>query len=126
MTEQTKGAVREIDEIAEKIKGANHFLGIGINDYTHWQHLRNAVNDVQDMAEVLYEKYDFEEHNKTLLIDAEATSSRIVNTLHKLTGAMILGEHDSLLIYFSGHGFLDENKEGYWAPFESEIGRAHV
>ena len=60
MTEQTKGAVRETDEIPEKIKGANHFLGIGINDYVHCPQLNNAVKDVEDTVALLQDKYGFD------------------------------------------------------------------
>jgi hypothetical protein len=101
-------------------KGTKHFLGIGIDKYNHWPHLRNAVNDVAQVQELLLEQYDFEAQNMIILRDHEATRANIVNRLHAYTKAETLGEHDSLLIYFSGHGDLDENDDGYWAPVDAQ------
>ena len=101
-------------------KGKKHILGIGINDYRHWSKLRNAINDLDKVVEILTERYDFDAQHITLLTEEKATRRNIVNILHQFTNPSVLGEDDSLLIYFSGHGFLDDNEEGYWVPVDSE------
>jgi hypothetical protein len=121
MENNAKGIGRLSSQATSSLKkGKKHLFGIGINDYKHWARLRNAVNDLDGIVNILTERYDFDPaHIKTLKED-EATRKNIVNTLHNYTDLNVLGEDDSLLIYFSGHGFLDENKDGYWVPVDSE------
>ncbi len=118
--DNTKGIGRAEHNTPSIRKGKKHILGIGINDYTHWSKLRNATNDLDDVVKILMERYDFDTQHLTLLKDEDATRKNIVNKLHHFTNLNVLGEDDSLLIYFSGHGFLDENEEGYWVPVDSE------
>ncbi|GAB3341636.1 hypothetical protein GCM10027299_55990 [Larkinella ripae] len=101
-------------------KGRTHFLGIAINAYHHFTPLRNAVNDLDTILKVLLKYYDFEEANVTLLKDEKATRKKILNTLYNYTRSSVLGADDKLLIYYAGHGCLDENEDGYWVPVESE------
>ena len=102
--------------------GRKFLFGIGINSYKHCRNLKNAVKDLDDIVNLLVDKYDFERENVTLLIDEEATFNKIINKLHDFTNPNKLGVNDGLLIYFSGHGYLDSNKDGYWVPVESEPG----
>jgi hypothetical protein len=115
-----KGIGRVIQSTPSVKKGKKHILGIGINDYTHWSTLRNAINDLDDVISILVSRYDFDIKNVKTLKENEATRKNIVNTLHHYTNSSVLSEDDSLLIYFSGHGFLDENKDGHWVPVDSE------
>lgn len=101
-------------------KGKKYIFGIGITEYTNWSDLPNATNDLDDVVKILTDRYDFDFQDVYLLKNANATRKKIVNSLHEFTSQSKLGEDDSLLIYFSGHGFLDENKDGYWVPSESE------
>ena len=101
-------------------KGKLHFFGIAINDYHNWSKLKNAVNDVEAIAHVLEEQYYFEKENIVIYKNEEATRKRIVNKLHSYTEGSLLGSDDSLIICFSGHGYLDNNEDGYWVPIESK------
>ena len=122
MTEQTKGAVRETDEIPEKIKGTNHFLGIGINDYVHCPQLNNAVKDVEDTVALLQDKYGFDKKHIKTLYDNQATSDRILHEFKQLVHEV--KPTDNVVIYFSGHGELDDVlDEGFWIPVEAERGK---
>lgn len=118
--DNAKGIGRPTQITPSVKKGKKHILGIGINDYRHWSKLRNAINDLDKVVEILTERYDFDNSHITLLKEEKATRRNIVNTLHQFTNPSVLCEDDSLLIYFSGHGFLDDNEEGYWVPVDSE------
>ncbi len=121
MSQQQRGALET--EISTIVPSGRKFLfGIGINAYQHLRPLRNAVKDLEDLTKVLLERYDFEESRLKLLKNEQATRKNIINTLHDLTNSDLLSTDDSLLIYFSGHGILDKNQEGYWVPVESERG----
>ena len=102
--------------------GRKFLLGIGINVYLNDSHkpLKNAINDLYAVVNILVDKYDFERENVFLLKDEQATREEIINRLDHFTDSNVLGENDSLLIYFAGHGYLDKNKRGYWVPVDSK------
>jgi len=95
--------------------GHYYALVIGNNEYVHLQSLRTAVPDAEAVANILERKYRF---NVTLLRNAKR--STILEALNKLTGQ--LTEHDNLLIYYAGHGTLDQyTNTGYWQPVDSSL-----
>jgi hypothetical protein len=88
-------------------------LIIGINEYTHWQDLKEARHDAETVAQVLKKQYGFTKI--TSLYDKEATTEKIEGTLRLLVKN--LSANDALLIYYSGHGYFDRLlKKGYWIP----------
>lgn len=102
------------------VQGRLIMVGIGINKYKHWSKLNNAVRDIENISYLLQHQYGFE--TMTLLEDEKATRSNIEQLLYDLTDKNKVGEHDSLLIYYSGHGHLDANDSGYWVPVDAEKG----
>ena len=90
-------------------------LIIGVNAYQDgWSPLKNAVNDGKAVATVLREQYGFD---VTLLLDEEATLSRITAELEKFLN---LNLQDMGLIYFAGHGsYFPDLNEGYWIPADA-------
>ena len=94
--------------------GTYSALLIGNNKYRSIEPLNTPVSDIKAIAEVLSSKYGFE---TTLLSDA--TRYEILTELNKLRSN--LKREDNLLIYYAGHGWLDEDtNEGYWLPVDSE------
>lgn len=103
-------------------------LAIGINQYKaaeHFPTLNNAVNDAEAVAEVLGDRYDFDEVE--VLRDQQATAQRIHDEIAGIANRA--REGDVIVIYFSGHGELTtiggaETKEGdgYWVPYDAEPG----
>ena len=96
----------------------NYFFGIGINQYINVSHLNNAVKDVTDIAELLINRYDFENHNSLLLTNANATRTDIIENLERYRDSVT--SEDSLLIYYSGHGYLTKDKRGFWLPVDAD------
>ena len=98
-----------------------HALVIGINDYhhsqrRHWDDLRTARNDAVAIAEVLRTEYAFD---VCTLLDREATRA---NIMASLTEIMSLGSNDAAIVYFAGHGYLDEGMdEGHWIPSDARF-----
>lgn len=99
----------------EGVKFGNyHALVIGNNDYPKLTSLNTAENDARVVADILENKYGF---NTTLLLNADRYS--MLSALNKLREE--LTDEDNLLIYYAGHGELDEvNLRGYWLPVDSE------
>jgi uncharacterized caspase-like protein len=105
---------------SDGVLGTYHALIIGIDKYREWNPLRTAVRDVVELRNVLVENYGFDERNVRLRTDEEATRLRIISDLREL--AANLGETDNLLVYFAGHGQLDDlTGDGYWIPVEGEL-----
>ena len=105
---------KEAEEISQINFGNYHALVIGIDHYKWLPQLRNADNDAKGVAELLKDKYHF---NVVSLMDA--TRSDIISALDDIR--MNLTAEDNLLIYYAGHGFLDNAAdEGYWLPLDAK------
>ena len=94
--------------------GNYYALVIGNNAYPNMTNLNTAANDARVVADILENKYGF---NTRLLINADRYS--MLSELNSLREE--LTEKDNLLIYYAGHGELDQvNLRGYWLPVDSE------
>jgi uncharacterized caspase-like protein len=93
--------------------GNYHALVIGINNYQHLPCLKTAKNDAIEVAQILKSDYGF--RVKTL---HDASRTEILMALGKYRRN--LNEKDNLLVYYAGHGWLDEAAdEGYWLPVDA-------
>lgn len=102
-------------------KKANYKLGdyyalvIGNNDYQQFSTLVTAVNDATETDRVLREKYNFKTR---LLLNADRYA--ILSALNEMRET--LKADDNLLIYYAGHGVMDEaNGRGYWLPVDADV-----
>jgi hypothetical protein len=94
--------------------GKYYALVIGNDAYTKLPSLRTPVRDSRAIAEVLQRKYGFE---VTRL--ENANRYQILSALNELREK--LSSDDNLLIYYGGHGELDEvNMRGHWLPVDAE------
>ncbi len=97
----------------------NYLLVIGINSYTSWPQLNNAVSDAKAVSEVLTNQYKFDAQDVTILMNEQATRSNIYSALRSYIEKVT--SRDNLLIYFSGHGYFDKlMSEGYWVPVDAQ------
>jgi uncharacterized caspase-like protein len=103
------------DGLPESIDlGRYHAFVIGNNDYQHLPKLRTAVNDTLAVERVLRDHYGY---SVTRL--ENATRADILRGLGEYR--RILGPDDNLLIYYAGHGWLDEEGDrGYWLPVDAD------
>lgn len=95
--------------------GRYHALVIGNDHYKHWPQLMNAIADATAIADMLTKNYGFQ---VTLLKDA--SRAHILKALNQYR--KMLTEKDNLLIYYAGHGHLEQGIDrGYWIPVDAEI-----
>ncbi|MGE5797608.1 MAG: caspase family protein [Ignavibacteria bacterium] len=103
----------------EDIITAGRYIGlvIGINSYEgYWPELENAVNDAEEVAEVLIENYRFD--TVYTIFDKEATRRNIIQKFEMLTRNVT--KDDNLLIFYAGHGqFNKALNKGYWVPVDA-------
>ena len=97
--------------------GNYHALVIGSNDYKHLPKLTTAETDAQSVAKTLKNKYAFKVRT---LINPKRQDilDQFDDYRERLTG------NDNLLIYYAGHGYLDEQtNRGYWMPVDAHPNR---
>jgi len=96
--------------------GSYHALVIGNNDYRKIQHLRTAEGDARAVADVLKRDYGFR-----VKLLTNATRADVIGGLAEMRAR--LKPDDSLLVFFAGHGVLDDvAQQGYWLPVDAEEG----
>ncbi len=95
--------------------GKYYAVVIGNNDYEveGIEDLGSAILDAEAVANLLDTKYNFE----VLPPLINATRRDILSTLNSLKKK--LGPYDNLLIYYAGHGYLDDANRGYWMPVDA-------
>ena len=118
---QHKGIGRPQQSPIEQLKsGTNYLFAIGINTYENFTPLLNARKDIEDLVDVLVEHYYFDPENIRLLCDENATKDNIIDELDSLSSKV--KADDRLLIYYSGHGFLN-GERGFWIPVNAKRDR---
>jgi tetratricopeptide (TPR) repeat protein len=106
---------RQKEEAYKVNFGQYHALIIGNNRYNNLPKLLTAENDAQSVAKLLKKNYSF--HINLIL---NATRYTVMTELSRLRRE--LTPTDNLLIYYAGHGWLDqESNEGYWLPVDATM-----
>lgn len=96
------------------VTGTYYALLIGNQRYDRLPRLNTPEADVSDLAPLLTERYGFK-----VTVLKNATRYEMLTALNTLRGT--LTEHDSLLIYYAGHGELDRvNGLANWLPIDAE------
>lgn len=94
--------------------GAYHALVIGNNAYRTITPLKTAVRDAQEVERTLKEQFGF----RTTLV-TNGTRKEILSTLNGYSRK--LGEGDSLLVYYAGHGEFEKSADkAYWLPVDAQ------
>ncbi|WP_342085045.1 caspase family protein [Dyadobacter sp. OTU695] len=101
---------------------------VAIDKYDHWTPLRYPVSDCQRFFAVLKESYGFSDENFIIqpLFDENAKTDIVFDEICYLAdkdenGELRVRPDENLIIYFSGHGHFDKNKEGYWVPSDAPM-----
>ena len=99
----------------DEINFGNYYaLVIGNNNYENLPKLNTAVNDATKVAKILEDNYNF---NVTLLVDQKHDEMK--DAIFEIRSQM--QPFDNLLIYYAGHGELDNDEErGYWLPIDAD------
>src|SRR5215467_1369993 len=112
---EARGSDGKSDAHRPKLNVGNyHALVIGNINYRRLPSLRTAGDDATEVAKILRDQYQFK---TTVLTDV--TRYQLLSALNDLREK--LTTKDNLLIYYAGHGILDEqNQRGYWLPIDAE------
>ena len=97
--------------------GQYYALVIGSNNYKHLPKLATALGDAKAIAAVLQKSYGYK-----VKVLTDASRSDILDALDEYREK--LTDDDNLLIYYAGHGWLDEaSEQGYWLPVDAKPNR---
>lgn len=89
-------------------------LVIGNEQYRDFSRLKTPVADAHAVAALLGRDYGF-----TVTVLVNATRYQLVSALSQIRQQATA--EDSVLIYYAGHGYLDETtSRGYWLPVDAE------
>ena len=114
-TVDAAGEVRRLPFPAASL-GTYHALVVGNNEYKGFKPLKTAVADAEAVAAVLRDRYGYR-----VKLLRNATRLQTLSELNDLRQR--LTEKDNLLIYYAGHGELDQkNQRGYWLPVDAAPG----
>lgn len=94
--------------------GRYYALVIGNQSYENLPNLDTARADAEAVADVLKDRYGF-----TVIPRYDANRYEILYILNELRSR--LTKNDNLLIYYAGHGELDQvNERGHWLPVDAD------
>jgi hypothetical protein len=91
-------------------RAETYALLVGINDYPRARPLKGAVNDIRRLREVAAGDLFIPEKNITVLLNEQATKVNILGALRRIAAEAKPG--DSLLWYYSGHGWMVHDGDG--------------
>ena len=101
---------------------------IGINNYHNIKRLNYAVDDAQDIHDMLVAKFHFPVDNIALLLNEEATYNNIITSLNEM--AEKVGKNDRLIIFFAGHGTQRKlpsgGEKGYLLPVDVDTSKLYL
>ncbi|MEH2124306.1 caspase family protein [Nostoc sp.] len=113
-TNETSNIERKLVAVATEIEpveqGRSLVVVIGINEYVHWQKLKNAVQDAIGLQQTLIDKLGFSAPISPLLNEA-ATKTAITSLIEDQLRDE-LQEDDNLVLFFAGHGHTRVDKIG--------------
>ncbi|MBT5607629.1 MAG: caspase family protein [Lentisphaerae bacterium] len=109
-----------VAQLSSSVAGARFFfLGIGIDRYQNdrtWSGLLTPIRDIQTVANVLQKRYLFAAEHTMFRLNEQASLRGIRDALRQLREQVL--DHDSVVIYFAGHGYMDDDT-GYWIPWDA-------
>jgi len=82
--------------------------------------LKYAVNDARELHDLLRAEFGYREANVRYLTEGRATLAAIRGAFEAWLPSQDVGQGDSLLVFFAGHGLIDaETDQGYLAAVDS-------
>ncbi len=122
LVETPETALAQTPIVKRKTDGRQIALLIGVEKYQKVPQLKFVGNDVKRLAEVLRERGGFNDVVELSDSDEDQTMwPRQANVMSAVTKWLRdSGKNDTVVIYFSGHGFRDSTGKMYLAPLDTD------
>lgn len=121
MNEKGVESLRETAEItlnvAVDVKPDLYIFVIGASEYANKEwNLNYAAKDAQDVASMFQsQKGNFGKINTTILVNSDVTTENVMRIRQQLMKTRV---DDKVLVFYAGHGLLDENLDYYLATYQ--------
>ncbi len=115
--------MRDLKFILQQRYETSRALVIGINQYKNASPLGYAVNDADDVREILVEELGFEAENVIYLAEQDATKSNILKSFLRFSNDDVKVD-DRLFVFFAGHGHTKsgvKGEVGYLVPYDADM-----
>lgn len=115
--------MRDLKYILKQSYDSSRALIIGINEYQNASPLSYAVNDAQEIKDILIEELGFDSENVIYLTNGDATKSEILKSFLSFTSEDVKVD-DRLLVFFAGHGHTRtgfRGEVGYLVPYDADM-----
>ncbi|MDH1731273.1 caspase family protein [Pseudomonas chengduensis] len=115
--------MRDIRFLLKTHYAQSHALIIGINKYAQVSPLAYAVNDAEEIRELLVTELDFPAQNVTCLLDEQATKDEILKAYFRYANEDV-GLDDRLFVFFAGHGHTvtgSRGEIGFLVPHDATL-----
>jgi len=106
-------------EIELNKQGKSYALLIGINQYANYPDLQAPRKNVETLAKILIQEYDFQRDTVFILHNQPSPTYAVIEK-HLMDLGQRLTDKDQLLIYFSGHCQMDDKGDTYWVAADSK------
>ncbi|MES9900694.1 MAG: caspase family protein [Sedimenticola sp.] len=103
--------MRDLKFILQHKYETSRALVVGINEYENASPLGYAVNDAEEINDILISELGFEEENVVYLADKEATKSNILRSFLRFSNDDVKVD-DRLFVFFAGHGHTRSGVKG--------------
>ncbi len=115
-----RGAICSGAETPAKPAGKQWAVLIGVEAYEHVMPLKFTVNDVRQLKKTLVEVAGYSPDNILQITDQSSAQPKKAAIMGVLPDWLKqVGPNDTLLVFFSGHGFLDAGtQKGFLAPID--------
>jgi len=98
-------------------------LIVGINKYSSASNLQYAVEDAEAVGEILKSRFGFPKNNIKILINKNATLSKIRASYMAFANSDIDND-DRILFFFAGHGYTQTGRQrqiGFLVPYDGNV-----
>jgi hypothetical protein len=115
--------VRDLKYILKQSYDSSRALIIGINEYQNASPLGYAVNDAEEIKDILIGELGFDSENVIYLTNGDATKSNILKSFLSFTSEDVKVD-DRLFVFFAGHGHTRtgfRGEVGYLVPYDADM-----
>ena len=94
--------------------GKDFALFFAVSNYDQWDKLQNPVKDAEAIAGDLNKYYAFD-----TMVVRNPTYDKVIEVLNRYT-ARTYADDGQLFVFFTGHGYLNSVKEGFFVPKDGQ------
>lgn len=117
VTKQFELIKSSLNDLHQNQKGEIYFFIIAVDAYLKENDLKHSRRDANEMLSIFHKHSNVKKKNIYTLFDENATKLNILKHLNNFQ--KILSSNDKIVIYFSGHGLIN-NYSNFFVPYDGD------